>query len=156
MNLLFLCVVKKEEQRYIMKQWIGRILFVFSLMFVVGETHAALAPLAIEEEAIREFYGDELNEGSVLFHAIHRGLERIRNLSCDLSHLALYYKGNTARFRRCAIQGQNTHLRLLLHYCSLRDVGLLAGKTKRFPSTHFHCVIFPSEYYVFALRKIII
>ena len=54
MNLLFLCVVKKEEQRYIMKQWIGRILFVFSLMFVVGETHAALAPLAIEEEAIRD------------------------------------------------------------------------------------------------------
>lgn len=148
---------EKIEQRYIMKEWISRILFVFSFVFVVGETHAALAPLAIEENAIREFYDDELNEGGgMLFHAIHKGLERIRNLSCDLSHLALYSKGHTSRVRRCAIQGQNMHLRLLLHYRSLRDAGLLIGKSKLFPSTYFHCVIFPSEYYVFALRKIVI
>lgn len=139
-----------------MKHWIGRILFVFSFTFVMEEAQAALAPLTIEEEAIREFYGDELSEGGVPFHAIHRGLERSRNLSCDLSHLSLYGDGNTARFRRCAIQGQNVHLRFLLRYCSLRDAGLLAEKSKLFPSTHFHCVIFPSEYYVFALRKILI
>lgn len=47
-------------------------------------------------------------------------------------------------------------LRLLLFYHSLREVGLLKDKESLYPSTNIHCVIPSCEYYVFAMRKIII
>lgn len=38
----------------------------------------------------------------------------------------------------------------------LREVGLLKDKESLYPSTNIHCVIPSCEYYVFAMRKIII
>lgn len=91
------------------------------------------------------------------FNFIHATLDKAHDLfSTFTNHNHSLGKELEERIHRNDEQNINFSLRLLLFYHSLREVGLLKDKECLYPSTLIHCVIPSCEYYVFAMRKILI
>lgn len=91
------------------------------------------------------------------FNFIHATLNKTHDLFSTLTnHEYSLGKELEERIQRNDEQNINFSLRLLLFYHSLREVGLLKDKECLYPSTLIHCVIPSCEYYVFAMRKILI
>ena len=91
------------------------------------------------------------------FNFIHATLDKTHDLFSTLAnHNHSLGKELEERIHRNDEQNINFSLRLLLFYHSLREVELLKDKECLYPSTLIHCVIPSCEYYVFAMRKILI
>lgn len=90
-------------------------------------------------------------------NGIKECLDKLNGLFCDFrGHGLSGSRELLNRVQRNIERSQHTYLRLLLLYCSLREVGLLRNKELHFPATF--CFNFsPScNYFVFALREILI
>lgn len=84
-------------------------------------------------------------------------LNKINYLFSDFrSHDVSWGREVASRIQRNQLGAQNLYLRLLLFYCSLREVDLSKDKERLFPTTFYHCVVPSCRYFVFALREIII
>lgn len=91
------------------------------------------------------------------FNGIKECLDKLGGLFCDSRGQG--FSGSrdlSGRLQRYVERSQNTYLRLLLFYCSLREVGLLRDKEHRFPATFCFNSSPSCNYFVFALREILI
>lgn len=91
-----------------------------------------------------------------MFHFIHTALDKTHDLFSTFTHHHSLGKELEKRIQRHNEQNIHFSLRLLLYYHSLREGGLLKDKECLFPSTLVHCVIPSCEYYIFAMRRILI
>ena len=133
-------------------------IFIVLVLLLAGVQMADAVPACADEPAASPMILDTVSpddEGCLRFIAFS-GIDKALMMVCDVSHVVTYISDACPRIHRARMQDMNFHMRLLLFYCSLREVGLLGGKQRLFPSTIFHCVIPSCEYFVFALRKIII
>lgn len=140
-----------------MKRWFVFILLMLTFVFVgIQKTDAS---------SVSEVTAGTLVTGTVDKDSSYKSFTDAFNKSVDHLHYSnfLRYDSNTclnnevvSNLQRSIERESNIYLRLLFFYCSLREVGLLAGKERLFPTTHFHCVVPSCEYFIFALRRIII
>lgn len=90
-------------------------------------------------------------------NGIKECLDKLGGLFCDSRGQGLSGSRDlSSRLQRHIERIQNTYLRLLLFYCSLREVGLLRDKEHRFPATLCFNYSPSCNYFVFALREILI
>lgn len=140
-----------------MKRFVCKILLLLVILFAGGQGEKAISCPSLQTEECS--YGAIKDKPSA-------GWDEVVQASLDQSHsLFISFRNNTGsslqgemvkRVQRNVEREENFYLRLLLFYCSLREVGLSTDRERLFPSTSFHCVVPSCAYYVFALRKIII
>ena len=119
-------------------KWMFNITMVFLFLFIgLTEAHATGndCPEALPSYSVADVPSSSPESAKKHFHAAP---ERVKDMLCELNEL-------------------NDHfLRNFIASYAMRERILLCEKERLFPSISFHCVEPSCEYFVFALRKIII
>ena len=139
-----------------MKQTIFKIMLLLAVIFMRVEMTGAVSCNHAFHDAQTSSAVSNQTEADETFHFIYATLDKTHDLFSTLTHDHSFNKLLDKRVKRNDEQNIKFSLRLLLFYHSLREVGLLKDKESLYPSTNIHCVIPSCEYYVFAMRKIII
>ncbi len=139
-----------------MKQTIFKIMLLLAVIFMRVEMAGAVSCNHAFHDAQTSSAVSNQTDADETFHFIYATLDKMHDLFSTLTHDHSFNKLLDKRVKRNDEQNIKFSLRLLLFYHSLREVGLLKDKESLYPSTNIHCVIPSCEYYVFAMRKIII
>lgn len=141
-----------------MKQVMFKIMLLLTVFFMKIEmTNAASYRHATKHDVNSSVAQSVSSHTDEAFNFIHTTLDKTHDLFSTLTnHNYSLGKELEERIQHNDEQNINFTLRLLLFYHSLREVGLLKNKECLYPSTLIHCVIPSCEYYVFAMRKILI
>lgn len=139
-----------------MKRWFVFILLMLAFVFVGIQKTEASSVSKVTDTLTTETVDTDPGYKSFM-DAFYKSIDHLHDSNF------LRYNSNAClnsevanNLQRSVERESNFCLRLLFFYCSLREVGLLAGKERLFPTTHFHCVVPSCEYFIFALRRIII
>lgn len=139
-----------------MKQTMFKIMLLLAVIFMRIEVAGAVSYNHTSGDTqTSSAVSNQADEDKTL-NFIHATLDKTHDLFSTLNHDNSFNRSLDERVVRNDEQNINFSLRLLLFYHSLREVGLLKDKECLYPSTKIHCVIPSCEYYVFAMRKIII
>lgn len=165
---LYLCHIKCKN----VKQSIVKIVLFVAVIFIGLQKAAAstscydtfssamsLVEQKQAEEASQSCACDSVKKTDTpsKINGIKECLDKLGGLFCDSRGQGLSGSRDlSSRLQRHIERIQNTYLRLLLFYCSLREVGLLRDKEHRFPATLCFNYSPSCNYFVFALREILI
>ena len=139
-----------------MKQAIFKIMLLLTVIFMRIEVAEAVSYNHPNKIQTSSTISNQTNTDEYL-NFIHTTLDKAHDLFSTLNQDNYVFNNSlNERVLRNDELNINFALRLLLFYHSLREVGLLKDKECLHPSTNIHCVIPSCEYYVFAMRKIII
>lgn len=140
-----------------MKQTMLKIMLLLVVIFIKIETTSAASCRHTHHDVHSSTAMSVSTDTDETFHFIHAALDKTHDLFSTLTnHSHSLGKELEKRIQRHNEQNIHFSLRLLLYYHSLRQGGLLKDKECLFPSTLVHYVIPSCEYYVFAMRKILI
>ncbi|WP_072542688.1 hypothetical protein [Bacteroides mediterraneensis] len=140
-----------------MKRTLFKIMLLLAVIFMRIETTTAASCRHTTHDVNTSTAISASTDADKAYNFIHATLDKTHNLFSTLTtHDHSLAKELEERIQRNDEQNINFSLRLLLFYHSLREVGLLKDKECLYPSTLIHCVIPSCEYYVFAMRKILI
>ena len=130
-------------------KWMFNITMVFLFLFIgLTEAHATGndCPEALPSYSVADVPSSSPESAKKHFHAAP---ERVKDMLCEtVSH--------TERYARYLNELNDHFLRNFIASYAMRERTLLCEKERLFPSVSFHCVEPSCEYFVFALRKIII
>lgn len=137
-------------------KWMFNITMVFLFLFIgLTEAHAAGSdcPEALPSYSVADVPSSSPESAKKHFHAAP---ERVKDMLCEtVSHT--FVRCNLAeRYARYLNELNDHFLRNFIASYAMRERILLCEKERLFPSISFHCVEPSCEYFVFALRKIII
>lgn len=138
-----------------MKRTLFKIMLLLAVIFMRIETTTAASCRHTNHDVNTSTTMSASTDADETFNFIHATLDKAHDLFSTLTNHSLG-KELEERIHRNDEQNINFSLRLLLFYHSLREVGLQKDKECLYPSTLIHCVIPSCEYYVFAMRKILI
>ena len=139
-----------------MKRTMFKIMLLLAVIFMKIETTTADSFRHTSHHVTSSTTMSVSTDTDETFHFIHAALDKTHDLFSTLTHHHSLGKELEKRIQRLNEQNIHFSLRLLLYYHSLREGGLLKDKECLFPSNLIHCVIPSCEYYVFAMRKILI
>ncbi len=154
-NITYIC--RKPNENEYMKQAIFKIMLLLAVIFMKIEVTEAVSYNQISNKIQTSSTISNQTNTDDTFNFIHTTLDKAHDLFSTLNQDNYVFNNSlNERVLRNDELNINFALRLLLFYHSLREVGLLKDKECLHPSTNIHCVIPSCEYYVFAMRKIII
>lgn len=140
-----------------MKQTMLKITLIFAIIFIRPQVTGAVSPHYVSSEKQIASVIQNLTSANNVLDSIHDTLDEIHHLFYALNQDNQVSNKLLNEHVRCNDMHKiNSTLRLLLFYHSLREVGLLKDKERLYPSINIHCVNPSCEYYVFAMRKIVI
>lgn len=139
-----------------MKRTMFKIMLLLAVIFMRIEVAGAVSCNHVSSDTHTSSAVSYQTDADKALNFIHATLDKTHDLFSTLNHNNSFNRLLDERVVRNDEQNINFSLRLLLFYHSLREVGLLKDKECLYPSTNIHCVIPSCEYYVFAMRKIII
>ena len=155
-NITYICRRLKRMNEY-MKQAIFKIMLLLAVIFMRIEVAEAVSYNHISNKIQTSSTISNQTNTDENLNFIHTTLDKAHDLFSTLNQDNYVFNNSlNERVLRNDELNINFALRLLLFYHSLREVGLLKDKECLHPSTNIHCVIPSCEYYVFAMRKIII
>ena len=137
-------------------KWMFNITMVFLFLFI-GMTEVQAAgndcSEALPSYTVADVTSSSPDSAQKHFHAAP---ERVKDMLCEsVSHT--FVRCNLAeRYARYLNELNDHFLRNFIVSYAMRERALLCEKERLFPSISFHCVEPSCEYFVFALRKIII
>lgn len=139
-----------------MNQTMFKIMLLFTIIFMSIEMAGAVSYNQASDGMKTSSAVSAQTEADETLDFIHATLDKTHDLFSRRSQDNSFSRLLDKRVMRNDRQNINFSLRLLLFYHSLREVCLLKNKECLYPSTNTHRVLPSCEYYVFAMREIII
>lgn len=138
-------------------KWMMSIIIVF-LLLLVGKSGMQVND-ASTEVAVTSSVSTEkkhVSDSEWMFEQVNASLDQAKVLKCESVSQNAFAENFSEHFVRRIEKLNNDFLRLSIRCYSLLEENLLCEKERLYPTISFHCAVPSCEYFVFALRKIII
>ena len=138
-------------------KWMLNITMVF-LFMLLGMTEAKAADAVCREAALLSVVeeAEASTKGTSAEKCFHAAPQWVKDMLCETVAHTFIRCDLSERYARYLNELNDHFLRQFIALSAMREKTLLCEKERLFPSISFHCVEPPCEYFVFALRKIII